>query len=69
MVDFTQNLEYVFSVKDIGRKKIVAKIKDTEIFDTCYINILGPNLRSTEENDSHLYFRTSNGKLLAVKEG
>lgn len=58
--------QYTFDIDDMGDRSIVAIYKDLSA--KVDINITGPNLRSTEDDNSHLYFKTQDNKYLSVKE-
>lgn len=64
MENIIQN-QYTFNIQDIGNKKLIANYKN--LTDEININIIGPNLRSTEIDNTHLYLRTSDQLYLNVK--
>lgn len=58
----TIKAKYTCAMKDSLGNDVVFDLEDeTDIF------IGGPNLRSTETDGRHLFFRTSDGKLLKHK--
>lgn len=60
------NNSYIFDLNDIGNRVLVATYGDVEA--TCNITITGPNLRSTEEDNTHLFLKSSDGRYLNIKE-
>ena len=58
---------YTLDFSDAGYSVITATYNNMEA--EVLINTKGPNLRSTEIDGNHLYFRTSDNKYLCVKEG
>ena len=58
---------YTLDIIDIGNNNITAYYNSLEA--SVSINVKGPNLRSTEIDGNHLYFRTFDNKYLCIKEG
>ena len=58
--------QYTFDINDVGCRSIVATYNDLAV--KVDISVIGPNLRSTEKDNSHLYFKTSDGKYLNIGE-
>lgn len=60
------NNSHIFDLDNIGRRILVATYEDLEA--TCNIMVTGPNLRSTEEDNTYLFLKSSDGRYLNVKE-
>lgn len=56
----------IFDLDDMGSKILIATYEDLEA--TCNIMVTGPNLRSTEEDSTHLFLKSSDGRYLNIKE-
>ena len=60
------NNSRIFDLNDIGNRVLIATYGDLEA--TCNIMVTGPNLRSTEEDSTHLFLKSSDGRYLNIKE-